>query len=110
MLYMPTGASGEIDSLLYQFVPIRETHTPYPGLLFAFQWLYINLQSKYFILVSVMMTMYVVLLFTVLYVAVISIFVFNAKTPLSSIQVCNLCVRVYVYIHCGRKNSSVLKE
>lgn len=44
----------------------------------------------------------VVLLFTVMYTAVISIFVFNAKTPLSVYRYV-ICVYAYVYIHCGKK-------
>lgn len=49
-----------------------------------------------------------VLLFTVMYTAVISIFVFNAKTPLSVYRYV-ICVYAYVYIHCGKKNISILR-
>ena len=100
MLYMPTMPQGDRLSPLLA-VPIVGSHMlPCHGLLFAFQWLYINLQSRNssFLTFLLWWPCMLFLLFTVMYITIISIFVFNAKTPLSVYRyVIFVCVCICIY-------------
>lgn len=111
MLYMPTTPQGDRLSPL-SVVPIAGSRIlPCHGLLFAFQWLYINLQSTNTLFLTFLLwwPCMLFLLFTVMYIAVISIFVFNAKTPLSVYRYA-ICVCAYMYIFTvAGKNSSILR-
>ena len=100
---MPRTPQGERLALPLATTIVGSQMLPCHGLLLPFQRLFTNLQSwnSLFLTFWLWLTTYVVFTFTVMYIDVINIFVFNAKTSFSVyryvICVC-VCVCVYIYI------------